>query len=319
MRTNVIRDIIHQYTKTADSIENRISHQLRELTLILKRTLIQIFEVFVSKGGLIESFVISFQNTFLIPSKLSHGNETPSQSVITRLFSPSSNVPLIVRFLPESVQNYRPQFDPAPLLDIKQVQAMATAWIEDTEAMLKEKLLETFLPISNQHELVQIRSKLWDLLSDDENTKDKNNKWVITVQSLCGKRYSLWDSLYRTIFNQQAKHMIDCKFGEILDQLDSRVWPSFVDLKKQSPKRNFAVTLNIWPGSNPQHQVFDLPNLSSHKEIEEFKSSLKETANDRTQILASVQDTFDTTLELMRKDVLAHLTPYDHGYFHVIE
>lgn len=325
MRTNVVRDIVQNYTKTADSVENRISHQLRELTLIIKRTLIQLYEIFASKEGehkytLIESYVNSFQETFLIPSKLSHGNETPSQSVMTRLFSPSSNVPLIVRFLPESVQNYRPQFDPLPILDIKQVQEMAVSWMKQTESMLKEKLSETFIPISNQHELVQIRTKLWELLDKDENSKDKNNKWVIAVQSLCGERYSLWDNLYRNIFNQQAKRMIDRDLEEILKQLDSNVWPSFVDVKKQAPKKNFTVTMNIWPGSNPQQQqVAALPNLSSSKEIEDFKSSLRETANDRTRILCSVQDTFDITLENIRKDVLVHLMQYDHDYFHVKE
>lgn len=324
MRTNVIRDIMQSYTKTADSIENRISHQLRELTLVIKRTIIQLFEVFVSKEGdhthtLVETYVKSFQDTFMIPSKFSHGNETPSQSVITRLFSPSSNVPLIVRFLPETVQNYKPHFDPSPTLDSNEIQSIIASWIDGIENMSGKELSEAFLPISNQHELVHIRTKLWEVLSEDEHTKDKNNKWIISVQSLCRRQYSLWDNLYREIFNKQAKYMIDRGLDEILKQLDVNVWPSFVDVNKQQPKNGFMVTLGIWPGTNGQKQVFSLPNLSSSKEIEEFKLSLRETANDRTRILCLVQDHFDTALESITKDVLVHLMQYDHDLFHVKE
>jgi FtsZ-binding cell division protein ZapB len=328
MRSNVIRDVIHTYNKSgaADRANHRVTHQLKEITLIIKRTLQQIYDIFYSKEGghdltLIESYVTAFKKTFLIPSKLSHGNETPSQSAITRLFSPSSNVHLIVRYLPESIQSYTPEFEPAPTLSTNDVQHLVQTWLfEQVETLLKEKIPETLSPIQTQQELIQIRSKLWDLLDDDENTKDKTNAWQKTIQSLLERRFSLWDGLFRDSFNSRFKLIMDKELSQLSNQPESIVWETLVDpiKKPQQPKKDFSVTMNIWPGATvKQRSAFQLPNFSSSKEIQSFKNSLRETANDRTDLLVKLQESFDSSLAEIRKDVQAHLVHFDHQNFHV--
>lgn len=324
MRSNVIRDVIHTYNKSAD--KHRVTHQLREITLIIKRTLQQICDIFYSKEGghhatLIESYVASFKKTFLIPSKSSHGNETPSQSAITRLFSPSSNVHLIVRYLPDSIQNYTPEFDPSPTLSPTDVQQLAQSWLEQVETMLKEKMPEILAPIHTQHELIRVRSKLWELLDEDENTKDvKNNAWQKTIQSLLTIRYSLWDGLFRGSFNNRSKLLMDQALTQLSNQPESIVWSALVNKsQQQQTRKDFSVTMNIWPGvnTNKQQSSFALPSFSSSKEIQNFKASLKETANDRTDLLRKLHDSFDSTLADIRKDVQAHLVQFDHQNFHI--
>lgn len=321
MRSNLIRDVINNYTKGMDSANNRVTHQLREVTLIIKRTLQQIFEVFFSKEGhtttLIESYVTTFQKTFLIPSKSSHGNETPSQSAITRLFSPSSNVHLIVRYLPESIQNYLPEFEPSPILTATNVQKLIQSWLEQVEILLKEKLPEILSPIQNQVELIQVRHKLWELLDEDENTK--NNAWQKTVQNLLQRRYSIWDGLYRDAFNNSSKSIIDKTLNQLSNQPELIIWPLVIDpIKPQQTKKDFFVTMDIWPGANAkQHNAFALPSFASSKEIQNFKTSLRETANDRTETLCKLQSSFDSCLAGIRKDVQAHLIHFDHENFQV--
>ena len=324
MRSNVIRDILKHYTKMTDSVNHRITHQFREVSLIIKRTLIQVFDIFVSKEGghqrtLIESYVDSFLKTFLIPSKSSHGNETPSQPAITRLFSPSSNVHLIVRYLPESIQNYTPHFDPFPEVMQTDVQQLVSIWMADIEAILKDQLPQTLSPIHSQAELIQIRSKLWELLDEDENTKDKSNKWQVTAKHLLSDRYSLWASLYRDVFNNCAKKLIDNALIDLATQPTKVVWPSIIDHNKSRPKKDFSLTIKIWPSTAKDQSAFSLPNLSSSQEIEGFKASLKETANDRTSRLAKLQDSFDTTLQAIRKDVQEHFIYTDQENFCVKE
>jgi hypothetical protein len=325
MRTNVIRDVIHKYNKTAGSANHRVTHQLREVTSIIKRTLQQMFDIFYSKENhnstLIESYVVAFQKTFLIPSNSSHGNETPSQSAITRLFSPSSNVHLIVRYLPETIQNYLPEFEPAPVLKETEIQILIQQWLEQIESILKEKLPETLSAIQNQNEIIQIRTKLWELLDEDENTKDKNNAWQKATQSLLGKRYSIWDSLYRDVFNNQSKLMINTELLKLSNQPESIVWTSVTDPNKpHAAKKDFALTMKIWPGVNSKQQMaFSLPSFSSSKEISNFKASLTETANDRTDVLYKLQDSFDTCLSKIRKDVQAHHSNFEHDNFNVKE
>lgn len=324
MRSNVIRDILQHYTKTTDSANHRITHQLREVSLIIKRTLMQVFDIFVSKEGghqktLLESYVDSFLKTFLIPSKSSHGNETPSQPAITRLFSPSSNVHLIVRYLPESIQNYTPCFDPSPQLMPSDVQHQVSAWMRDIEAMIRDQLPQTLSPIENQAELIQIRSKLWELLDEDENTRDKTNKWQMAAKHLLSARYSLWTSLYRDVFNNCSKKLIDEALADLAKQPAQVVWPLIIDPKKQRPRKGFSLTIKIWPNTAKHQSAFALPNLSSSQEIEGFKASLKETANDRTDKLGKLQACFDTTLHTIRKDIQQHFIHTDQEHFHVKE
>lgn len=321
MRSNLIRDILSNYTKGMDSTNNRVTHQLREATLLIKRTLQQIFEVFYSKEGhtttLIELYATSFQKTFFIPSNTSHGNETPSQSAITRLFSPSSNVHLIVRYLPESIQNYLPEFDPSSILTASDIQELTQTWIKQVEMILKEKLFEILSPIQNQIDLIQVRHKLWELLDEDENTK--KTAWRKTVQNLLGSHYSIWDGFYRDGFNDSFKSIINKALTQLSNQPESIIWSLVTDpIKPQQAKKDFFVAMDIWPNiTAKQHNAFALPSFASSKEISNFKTSLKETANDRTETLCKLQASFDVCLAGIRKDVQAHLVQFDHENFHV--
>ncbi|KAI7907947.1 uncharacterized protein BX663DRAFT_425573 [Cokeromyces recurvatus] len=318
MRFNAIQDILQLYRKRSDNVNHRITHQLREITCIIQHTFLQVYDIFISKENkpiktLLESYVESFQKTFLIPSKSSHGNETPSQPAVTRLFSPSSSVHLIVRYLPETIQTYTPQFNPEPLLQLKDVQTSIKAWIQNVESFLKEKLSELFLSIQSQSELVQIRCKLWKLLEDNESNI-KNNKWETSIQHLFqDDSYSIWGNIYRDIFNNQAKCIIDRDLEALSCQPETHVWPHCVT----DPKKNIPLTIHIWPNSNGKHQsAFTLPNLSSSKEIEKFKTTLKETALDKTDALSYLQECFDSTLARIREDIQSHFNYYDNDQFY---
>ncbi|CAO3650291.1 unnamed protein product [Mucor hiemalis] len=323
MRYNVITDVIHNYKKSTDIANHRLAHQLREVTLTIKRTLKHIYDIFHVKldnsATLIEGYVSAFSKTFLIPSNSSHGNETPSQSAITRLFSPSSNVHLIVRYIPEEIQNYLPHFEPAPTLNSTDIQKTMKNWLNGVESFIEKNLPQELSTIQNQVEIIQIRTKLWDLLDEDENTKDKNNHWQKASQSLLGERYYIWDNVYRDVFNNRCKSMIDAALSIVSEQPQTVVWPQIVDTKKsQTPRKDFYLSTNIWPNPNAkQHTTFSLPNFSSAKEISNFKSALAETANDRTNVLYQLQNSFDTGLSNITKDVQAHLAQFEQEDFHI--
>lgn len=323
MRYNVMTDVIQNYKKSTDVPNHRLAHQLREVTLTMKRTLKHIYDIFQVKGDdnatLIEGYVSAFTKTFLIPSNSSHGNETPSQSAITRLFSPSSNVHLIVRYIPEELQNYLPQFEPAPTLNTLDIQQTVKTWLDQVQSFIKENLPGELSIIQNQVEMIQIRTKLWDLLDEDENTKDKNNHWQKASQGLLGERYSIWDNIYRDVFNDRCKSLIDSALSTVSEQPQTIVWPQIVDTKKsQTPRKDFYLTTTIWPNPNIKQQTaFSLPSFSSAKEISNFKSALAETANDRTNVLYKLQNSFDTALSKITKDIQAHLVHFDQEGFHI--
>ncbi|KAI8887546.1 hypothetical protein K501DRAFT_174989 [Backusella circina FSU 941] len=323
MRTKVIHEIIQHNTKASETQIQRTTHQLREIILIIKRTVTQAYDIFYSKERnhkqtLIESFVQNFQKTFLIPSKLSHGNETPSQPAITRVFSPSSNVHLIVRYLPEVIQNYTPEFDPAPVLKPEEIQKMVQHWLESIRDALQIHLPNIFKPLDTESGLVKVRSRVWELLDQDENTKDiKNNKWQTATQNLVGSRYSLWDVMLRDVFNNHAKEIINKNFEALSVQPSTVVWPLVTDKNQKHTKKDFSVTVNVWPGMNTTNSI--LPSLSSSQEIENFKKSLRETSHDRTDLLYKLQESFDSVLAASRKDVQAHFSNHEDNYFHAVD
>jgi hypothetical protein len=323
MRTNVIHEIIQHNAKASETQIQRTTHQLREIILIIKRTITQAYDVFYSKDQnhkqtLIESFVENFQKTFLIPSKLSHGNETPSQPAITRVFSPSSNVHLIVRYLPEIIQNSTPDFDPVPVLKPEQVEKMVQNWLGSINDALQLHLPNIFKPLDTESGLIKVRSRVWELLDEDENTKDiKNNKWQAATQSLVGTRYSLWDAMLRDAFNNHAKEIISKNFEALSVQPNTVVWPLVTDKNQKCTKKDFSVTVHVWPGMSTANSI--LPSLSSSQEIENFKKSLRETSYDRTDLLYKLQESFDSVLSASRKDMQAHFSSHENDYFHAVE
>lgn len=92
-----------------------------------------------------------------------------------------------------------------------------------------------------------------------------------------------------------------------------------MDPKKQRPRKDFCLTMKIWPSTAKHQASFALPNLSSSQEIEGFKASLKETANDRTDKLGKLQASFDATLHTIRKDVQQHFMYAEQEHFHIKE
>ncbi|KAI8374017.1 hypothetical protein EDC96DRAFT_437774 [Choanephora cucurbitarum] len=311
-RLNLIKDIIECYMKSSDSLVHRLIHQLKEVALVFKTTVVQIVSIFVlleddRQKPMIESYVNSFKQTFLIPS--SCNTETSiSQSAITRLFSPSSNIHLIVRFLPESIQQYLPQFDPSTMPSIEDIRQSTDGWISSVEHYLHHHLDKRLQAVDKHSDLVQIRTKIWEALREDEMAKDKKNKWRTANQAVLTSSYSVWNNLYRGSFNRHTKLLIDNSLQQLVNQPGSTIWNSLVNPKTLNPQKDLSVTMHVWPDLNSKHQTaFVLPNLSSAQEIRSFKTSLTETVHDRTSSLSLLQNEFDMILSDITKDVKSYL------------
>ncbi|KAI8346745.1 hypothetical protein BD560DRAFT_338637 [Blakeslea trispora] len=314
MRKNVIKDITERYTKGSDSIVHRSTHQLKEVAAVSKATVIQIADIFVqleddAQKSMIESYVTSFKQTFLTPSSTNHNNENfTSQSTVSRLFSPSSNTHLIMRFLPESIQQYLPQFDPLTMLSVEDVRQSVDGWVSDVERFLCHHLDQRLEIVEKHADLVQIRTNLWATLREDEMSKDKSNKWCRVNQSLLKSPCSIWNNLYRESFNRHTKRLIDASLQLLVDQPQSSVWSTLVDPKTFKPRKSLSATMHVWPDLSNKHQdLFDLPNLASADQIRLFETSLTETVHDRTHSLSVLQSEFDKALADITRDLQSYL------------
>ncbi|KAG1176202.1 hypothetical protein G6F70_004260 [Rhizopus microsporus] len=325
MRMNAIHDLLQHRPKKSDNLSNLIARQLKNIVVIFKQTLIQVDSIFLSKHEtnmtLIESYVSYLKKTFLIPSASSHGNGTPSQPPVTRLLSPSSNVHLIVRYLPEAIQNYRPDFDAGNPLVASDIQQLTTEWINNVELLLKECLPEVLMALSTEKALTDTQLRLWISLQDDENAKNQVQDWEIVSHDLLLNNYSIWKSSLRDIFIDRAKAIIDKQLSILSDQPELDVWHTIVpDNSKENAANAIPVSIGIWPGvQNKPSQLFSLPSISSQKELQEFRLSLTETVNDRTDVLRKLQHLFDTLLSDLRKDVLTQVELRENDGFYCQE
>lgn len=145
------------------SKEHRLPYQLKEIIQLVQRTLVHVYEIYLQRPLLVNC-VEQLQDNFMMGS-----SSLSSLPAITRVFAPSTNVHLLMRYLPENVQSYTPQLETGqPLLpgDIRQ---FAQAWIQNVEELL-EGHLDTMLEQADTHQtLIQIRSRVWDLLETAES------------------------------------------------------------------------------------------------------------------------------------------------------
>ncbi|KAG1299240.1 hypothetical protein G6F66_001009 [Rhizopus arrhizus] len=314
MRTRVIEDLLQHKSKKMENSIHFIARQLKDIILVFKQTFAQIDNVFCLKKEdemtLIEFYTSHFQKTFLIPSNTSSSGNS-SQLPITRLFSPSSNVHLIIRYLPESVQKYKPSLDPGSSLALEDIQQIMTAWVERIEILLKEYLPEILIALDTEGKLVSVRSKIWTLLGE----ADADNTWQSISQRLLSRHYPIWERHLRASFNCRSKQIIDEQLDILSNQPEKNVWPLIVpNSNKEEVSKNITMTMNIWPGIGSK-AAFSLPNVSSKKELDQFKSALTDTVNDKTNVSRKLQNMFDTLLCDLRKDVLVHLQPNENATF----
>lgn len=299
MRKKVIQDLLSK--RMTETPTQSIARQLKEILAVFKHTFTHVDSVFFSTKSddttLIETYAKHFQKTFSTPS------QSATQSPITRLFSPSSNVHLIVRYLPESIQNYRPKLNPGSSLTSKDVEQAILSWTQTIERLVQDSLPAILSSLDTETSLVEVRSKVWANYDDEI---------LMTSQHLLSTSYDVWEKLLRHFFNDQAKRIIEKQLDLLSSQPEKNVWPLIVS-EENKVMNNFAVTMNTWPGLSKA--AFALPTCP--KELELFKSGLTETVNDRTDILRKLQDLFDTLLLELRKDALIHLQTFENNVFSV--
>ncbi|KAI8393564.1 uncharacterized protein BYT42DRAFT_487226 [Radiomyces spectabilis] len=286
-------------SKSAEMQEDRVAHQLREVIQIVKATFTHVFDMYISGPHVLVNYVRDSQTNFM-----------KSPSSIARLFSPSTNAYLLVRYLPEPVQNYSPPMDTGDPLTVDEVRLAMQAWLDQVHHLLRDHLNSILQQLTTQKKLVQVRSRVWELLQKDDQP---GSGWQQVCQGLLGTHYSIWNTLLRDSINEQAKQLIRAGLHELAQQPKQSVWPLLAD--GQQPHKGFQLSLPIWPSSRRPNSVITLPNSSNVSEIESFKRMVKQAANERTTAIEQLQSKFDEKLQSLRQDVEYHLAFRDQEVF----
>ncbi|KAG2224520.1 hypothetical protein INT45_004365 [Circinella minor] len=277
--------------------QSRLAYQLKEVIQIIQRTLIHIYEIY-TKNQWVTHYVEEIEKNFM-------STKTPA---ITRVFSPSTNAHLLMRYLPESIQNYTPHLSETAGEHVlsRDVQQFAQSWLQNMEELLQTHLSSLLQQITSHAVLVDVRSKLWEFLGTDNNTtlnrrsgmmlsdkKGELSTWSETCQHLLEQHYSIWDSLLREAFNTRAKELIDENAKILSDQPQQVIW-------RKIESRDALTSRSLNSTSLP------LPNSSATKAIDDFKKTLNDASQGRSPLIQDLQYSFDNILQTMRTDLEHH-------------
>ncbi|KAI8987143.1 hypothetical protein BDB01DRAFT_720125 [Pilobolus umbonatus] len=319
IRFQLIHDTIHSPIKGADHPTSRILHQVKDIIMVIRKTMIQANEIFTrneNESTLIESYVSSFQQTFSIPSSTTNGTEIPNQPAVTRLFSPTSDVHLVMRYLPEAILKYTPQFEPAPLLPHGEVKSMILAWLQKVKYYIHDQLPSMMDSLDTEGQLTKIKNKIWETLYEDENTVRGGNKWQTSMQLLLDQQYSIWNSMFREIFIEKEKQIIDLGFIKLMEQPKFIIEPLLLNYSQSPLKEHSEISVDVWPPvASTGYNLLTLPSSSSSKEIITFHHALSRIAHDQVDILIQFQSSFDTLLDKLKQDIDTYTIPYENNLF----
>ncbi|KAI8147229.1 hypothetical protein BJV82DRAFT_598254 [Fennellomyces sp. T-0311] len=291
-RLAAVNDIV---TKKQPQQQSRLAYQLKEVIQIVQRTLTHVYEIY-TEHQLVTQYVQELEKNFM-------SKNTPA---ITRVFSPSTNVHLLMRYLPESVQNYTPNLEAGELLLPRDVQQFAQSVAAESPGPLLEQ-------IDSHAVLVDVRSRLWDFLKTT-NTNPQHRRsgivaerrsasWSETCQGLLEQSYSIWDNLLRDAFNNRAKELIDAHCKSLASQPRQRIWKSI-------ESRDILSSPSLNSTSLP------LPNSSSSEAIESFRKTLNDASQGRSPLIQEFQQAFDNILQTMRTDLECHNSSTEKDQFH---
>lgn len=144
----------------------RLPYHFKEMVQMIRRTLLHIHQVFYGKeeeGGLMKLYIQQMEHNFMLPDS--------KMPAIVRVFSPSTNVHLLMRYLPESLQNFNPELNPGIALTREDAEQAAQSWLNNVEETLETQLPVMLAHVHTHRTLVELRSKVWDWLDMDEPSR----------------------------------------------------------------------------------------------------------------------------------------------------
>lgn len=157
-RMNAVKDILVSAVQHIGSggEKNRLAFQLREIIQLIQRTMLHVYEILI-KNDLLTQSVERLEKSFA-------ASNNSSLPTITQIFSPSTNVHLLLRYLPDPLLNYTPHMDAGEPLKAQDARQYAQDWLHGVEQLLKCHLSSTLQQVESHRQLVDIENRLFDLL-----------------------------------------------------------------------------------------------------------------------------------------------------------
>ncbi|CAI2165489.1 7688_t:CDS:10 [Funneliformis geosporum] len=251
-RTSVLLQLLEKST-TKDV--KFLTEQFKDMIHIIRSTVFHVGLVFIRTGddlSLFESYLHQLQQGFSVqednlqtPSTLISPRE--SKVSLTRLYSPTANIHLLMRYLPGSIQTFTPflhMSGPRGNFTQDDIRERMNGWFNYIVQSFQEKLGVILSKVVHARDLNELRKNIWDILKEDESSKEEeksavNNhpskvhrtslgfilniqrtawSWSFACNLVFNKSFSIWHDLLRQGFNKRFQDIIKLSFEELSKQ-----------------------------------------------------------------------------------------------------
>ncbi|KAI8578447.1 hypothetical protein K450DRAFT_246858 [Umbelopsis ramanniana AG] len=322
-----------------------IMQQLHGAVQLIKQVITQVWSIFILKtssldqpshtmpkdtelsDNFISSYVRQLQRTFSIQpienadqlylQSLGIGSPAScTQPAISRIYSPNTNVHLLVRYLPESIQKYTPYInlfgEDRDAMRLESVQQDVSHWLKMSTDLLTEKIAQLLTECADIKTLLDVRQSVWEALIDDEvatnsqaTVANDSHVWVSACRALFGKPLSIWHTILKAPFNQRLEALIDERTKLIKSQADVLSDYLAENLKEYANESDLGSY--IWSsqpkakehgrrGEQQSAYGFVLPPITSTIDIAKLKQNVKNCASCYPPTCRKMQESFDKAI-----------------------
>nr|CAG8499016.1 2887_t:CDS:10 [Entrophospora candida] len=319
--------------------------QFKEMINVIKNTVYSIGMVFIQNNyddkSLFESYLEQLQKGFTIynesttiQSPVSMVSPRDSKMSLTRLYSPSTNIHLLLRYLPESIQTFTPSLlltGQKGQFSQDDIKNKINIWLDHIIENFQYKLIFILDNVSSAKELNELRNHIWGLLKDDEITKLDNQSSTKKTHSSRAHRTSLGFVLNLQKINRSwnivtypltsTSSLISFKkLQSFNNRFQNIIQTSFLELSEQ-PEKLLKDKLPYLDNSDNEDCHLGnfiwtkVPTLLK-QEINQntatkFKNYIERFASGQTSYVNDAKIAFDKILKNIREDLEPELVPFE--------
>jgi hypothetical protein len=250
-------------------------------------------------------------SSILQPAAQINMTTTTASSVIPKLYPTTPNIHLLVRYLPESVQNFTPfihlEGSRAAFSQQDVVQGIRT-WVEDVTKMFGGGFETLLQQVHTNAGLVAIRARVWAALQVDEfaqlssknggsveSSSKKTNAWKSVCMTLLGEPFSIWNRILRSGFTKTFQDIIVFSLEDLSLQPERILRPRLGELDREEDP-NHDMGRFVWNDTAVTKGAV-LPTAT-----EPLIQRIREYVDGKTDLVAQATKSFETKLEAIRED-----------------
>ncbi|KAF0488714.1 Conserved oligomeric golgi complex subunit 1 [Gigaspora margarita] len=331
MRTSALIQILK---KSEAKDTKSMVDQFREMIRLIRGTVYHVGSVFISavnEQSLFESYLHQLQQGFTVYEDSAQPSPVlmsprDSKASLTRLYSPSTNIHLLVRYLPESIQTFTPFLHLSGTrgqLSQEDITTRMNLWVDQIVEQFHEKLNALLSKITCAKELNELRKIIWEFLKEDELVKEENQSsfkrfpskvhrtslgfelniqktalsWFLTCHLVFHKSFSIWNDLLRNGFNKRFKDIIISSFSELSNQPEKLLKNRLYKLEDSNNEERHLGNF-IWADGSTFFNSKPHDNTASV-----FKNRIELLVSGQTSLVNDAKIAFDKNLKDIKDDM----------------